>query len=207
MSNLKKFLNIVQAITIIILLGIIFLMKSCESNPPHTPPPTEEKTKYDTIVNVDTLYVPKLVNRYISKTDTTYLFIQDSTKDAICEQYRQDVIEYYTTKVFIDEKISDSLNLTIIDTVYKNNIVNRGLKYNLKIPAPPAPETLYRDKVIPDKGFYGGFGTSVSLSKIDYLGAELMYKSSKPRIYGLGIGINSNFSPSISGRMYWKINK
>ena len=208
MNNFRKFLDVIQLVIILGLLGVIFFMKGCQSPPKvPTPPPPPKEIKYDTVIKNHTVYVPKLVTKFISKTDTMYLFIEDSTRSAICEQYRQDAIEFYTTKVFVDEQTSDSLDLTIIDTVYKNSIINRALKYNLKVPSPPAPEVIYKDKIIPDIGFYGGLGIVGTPKIIDYLGIELLYKTPKPFIYSVGVGVNSNFSPTLAGRVYWKLSK
>jgi len=208
MNEFRKFLDIAQVLIILVLLGVIFFMKSCGGKPiPLQPVPPKKEIKYDTVIVTDTTYVPKLTTKYISKTDTMYLFAEDSVKAALCEQYRQDAIEFYTVKVYTDEKTSDSLDLTIIDTIYKNSIVNRGLKYNLKVPTPPAPEVVYKDKIVPDQGFYGGFGLIGTPKRIDYLGVEFVYKAPKSMIYGLGVGVNSNFDPTLSGRVYWKLSK
>ena len=204
MSNIKKFLNILQFTIILLLLGIIFSMKGCETeNLPPSSPSLEKVIEYDTVIKNNTVYVPKLVTQYISKIDTAFIFVKDSLK----EQHKKDIVDYYTTKVFKDEKTSDSLDLTITDTIYQNNIISRELKYYLKLPPPPLPKIIYKDKILPDVGFYGGLGLAGVPSRIDYIGAELLYKTSKFSIYGVGIGVNSNFDPSISGKIYWKFKK
>ena len=45
------------------------------------------------------------------------------------------------------------------------------------------------------------------LDQINYLGWELLMRGKNRRIYGLGIGVNENFQPVISGRYYLKIGK
>jgi hypothetical protein len=34
-----------------------------------------------------------------------------------------------------------------------------------------------------------------------------MYRNKKKQAYGLGVGINQNLQPVLSGRIYWKIGK
>ena len=102
-----------------------------------------------------------------------------------------------------DEQNLDSLHLTILDTVSQNMITGRQIKYTLKYPQTKITEKVYLNQ----REFYWGLGLTGKTSQINYLGGELLYKNKKHQAYGLGIGINQDLQPVISGRMYWKIGK
>jgi len=42
---------------------------------------------------------------------------------------------------------------------------------------------------------------------LDYVGGEFMFKNKQRNMYGIGVGVNQDLQPTISGRMYWKIGK
>lgn len=205
MDTLRKFLDIIQTIIILILLGIIFFIKSCDDTS-CPPPQTITEIKYDTFIEVRTKYKPKLDTFYVNKTDTLHIptFVSDdSLKNYLIEQYDKLYQEYNTIKVYSDSKELDSLNLVIVDTVYQNNIINRNIRYGLKY----RTETSYKTVYIKDKGFYGGLGLTGNTQRIDYIGTEFLYKTPDKLIYGLGLGVNSNFNPTLSGKIYWKLSK
>ena len=54
---------------------------------------------------------------------------------------------------------------------------------------------------------YWGLGLTDRSTEINYLGGELLYKTKNKQIYGFGLGVNQDFQPVLSGRMYWKIGK
>jgi len=39
------------------------------------------------------------------------------------------------------------------------------------------------------------------------LGGEFMYKNKQRNMFGVGMGVNQDLQPVVSGRMYWKIGK
>jgi hypothetical protein len=44
-------------------------------------------------------------------------------------------------------------------------------------------------------------------SPINYISGELMYVNKKRNVYGFGLGVDKDFLPIVSGRLYWKIGK
>ena len=42
---------------------------------------------------------------------------------------------------------------------------------------------------------------------IQNINAELLYVNKKRQAYGFGVGVNSEFQPIYTGRLYWKIGK
>ena len=208
MDTLRKFLDVLQITIIIILLGVIFYMKSCNGKNKPCPPPdtTVIEIKYDTITKTIVKYKPKLDTLYIRKTDTLHIptFVSDdSLKNYLIEQYNNLSDKYNSVKIYSDSQKLDSLNLTITDTVYQNSIVNRSIKYDLKYKT----ETIHKTVYVKDKGFYGGVGLMGNTNRIDYIGTEFLYKTPDRLIYGLGLGVNSNFDPTLSGKIYWKLSK
>ena len=45
------------------------------------------------------------------------------------------------------------------------------------------------------------------LKQLNYIGGEILLKTRKRTMYGLGLGIDQSLQPALSGRMYWKIGK
>ena len=43
--------------------------------------------------------------------------------------------------------------------------------------------------------------------QIQSINGELMYVNKKRNVYGFGLGVDKDFFPIISGRLYWKIGK
>ena len=42
-------------------------------------------------------------------------------------------------------------------------------------------------------------------TQINFLSGDLLYKSKSDNVYGLGLGVNENLQPIITGRLYWRI--
>jgi hypothetical protein len=82
-------------------------------------------------------------------------------------------------------------------------ITGRQIKYTLKYPKTTITEKIY----INQRQVYAGLGIQGLPSQLNYVGGEMLYKNKKNQIYGFGGGINQNFQPVISVRMYWKIGK
>ena len=55
--------------------------------------------------------------------------------------------------------------------------------------------------------FYVGLGLVGSKNGINFFGPELMLRTKKKQVYGLGVGIDGNLQPNLSLRTYWKIGK
>jgi len=109
--------------------------------------------------------------------------------------------DYYAKNVYVDEIVLDSLGVVIItDTISQNSIFSRQVTSDILIPTTTVTEEHY----INNREFYYGLGLQGRSDQINYLGGEILYKDKKRQIYGLGLGINQDFKPVISGRLYWK---
>jgi hypothetical protein len=53
---------------------------------------------------------------------------------------------------------------------------------------------------------FGGVSVGGNSKQINFLSGDLLYKSKKDNVYGVGLGVNQNFQPIVIGRVYWKIS-
>lgn len=198
---MKALFNNLQSLLIVVLVVLLLLQKSCSSKTNDIIEPkviTNVETKWDTIVVNKEVYVPKWKTQIITefKTDTIRINIPIDTLEILKD--------YYSKKVYVDKVLLDSLGtVTITDTITQNYIFSRNVISNILLPT----KTITRDVYVNNREFYWGIGISGRLDQINYLGWELLMRGKNRRIYGLGIGVNENFQPVISGRYYLKIGK
>jgi hypothetical protein len=173
-------------------------MRSCsEENTPTEPKIiTKVETKWDTVSVVKEIYVPKWKTKIVTQVDSILVNIPIDTLEVLKD--------YYAKNVFVDKIELDSLGIvTITDTIHKNVIWGRTVKSDILIPTTIITEEIYLN----NREFYWGVGIQGRSDQLNYVGGELLYKDKKKQIYGLGLGINQNFQPVISGRLYWKLGK
>jgi hypothetical protein len=183
-------------IVIIIILTIIILIQKCiGDNKPSLIPKVIKTT--DTTYVVTTKEVPL----YIPKWKTKVKYIHDTTKIIDTVHVLND---YYSTYFYQDSLSSDSLHLYINDSVTQNKIKNRKIKYTLIYPIITTTNTVIEEE---KNEFYTGVGLVGNSNGIKYIGPELLLKTKKKNIYGIGVGVDKDFQPNISIRMLWKINK
>ena len=191
-ENKSKFYFLIIAILVIVLL----LQKSCSGGGNVNPSPN------DTIRVIDTSYVTvtKYVPTYVPKWNTKVKYVYDTTVK-IDTAYV--VGDYYSTYFYKDSLINDTLCLYINDSISQNKIQSRSLKYTLKFPTVTVTNTVIKNK----NEFYYGLGLVGSKTGINFFGPELLLRTKKKSVYGLGVGIDGDFQPNLSLRIYWKIGK
>jgi len=157
-------------------------------------------TKSDTIVGYDTIfidkisYVPQWKTKWETKTDTIPVNVDTL---AILK-------DYYAKYFYTDTLYIDTLGYAVInDTITRNSFLSRNIETNILIPNKTITNTVYINK----RELYWGLGLSGKTDQINYLGGELLLKTKKHQIYSLGLGINQDLKPVISGRMFWKIGR
>ena len=195
---MKDFFKNIQTLLIVVLVIVILLMRQCSGdNTPVEPKViTKIETKWDTINIVKKVYVPKWKTKIVKEIDSILVNTPIDTLEVLKD--------YYAKNVFIDEISLDSLGIiTITDTIHKNVIWGRTVKSDILIPTTTITEKIYLN----NREFYWGLGLQGRSDQLNYLGGELLYKDKKKHIYGLGIGLNQNFQPVLSGRLYWKMGK
>ncbi len=173
-------------------------MRGCSGGSVNTEPKviTKIETKWDTITIVKNVYVPKWKTKIIKEVDSILINTPIDTLEILKD--------YYTKNVYVDEIKLDSLGVvTITDTIYKNTIWKREVKSNILFPTRLITKEIYLN----NREFYWGVGASGRSDQINYIGGEILYKDKKKQIYGLGLGVNQDFKPVISGKLYWKIGK
>ena len=178
---------------IIVVLIIVVLLQKCGdgSGVINKGNDTTTVVEYVTVEKVITQYVPKIKN--IIKRDTAFF-----TNTVIDTQYV--ISDYYSTKYYNDTiKQDSSLTLYIADSVSENAIKSRDIKYTFTYP-------IITNTVIKNKNeFYIGLGLTGSKTGISYFGPELLLRTKKKQVYGVGVGINGSFEPQLSLRTHWKI--
>lgn len=191
---MKDFFKNIQTLFIIVLLAIILLMHTCNKSKEPTEPKviTKVDIKYDTVETITETYIPKWKTKIVTKIDT---FLESVDTLSILKDYHT---KYYYSDTF---KVDTVGYAVINDTITQNKILSRNIKTNIIIPTITITKKIYLN----EDEFYLGVGLQGKTDQLNYLGGELLWKSKNKQAYGFGVGINQNFQPILSGRMYWKI--
>lgn len=183
-----------EHIIIIGLLIVILLMRTC-SPKPCPPPSTKIEVKWDTIEYTTPHYIPKILKKTETKTDSFYKNVDTF---AILR-------DYYANYFYMDTLDNDSIKIFINDIVSENKIQDRVVKYNYRQKTTIITNERYKDTFLNKRKLYYGFGIGGQSTGFNYFGAELLYANKKNQAYGLSFGINNNFSPVIKTTFLWKV--
>jgi hypothetical protein len=143
------------------------------------------------VIDVDTLILRELVN-----VDTAALL-----KDYLAKVIYKDTL-----------KLDDDLGfVTVTDTIHKNRIDGRTFTANVK-------ERIIKEELIVkeparNQVYYGLNGGFNKPDVVSHVGAGLLLKTKKDKIYQLGVGVtnrtvdgtNGSLSPFVGFGTYWKI--
>ena len=192
---MKKYFKNIQSLLIVVLIFVIYLMRSCQGENVPTEPTVTRDTiiEYVTIEKTYPIYVPKV--KYVTKVDIDTFSTPIDTATILAD--------YYAVRTYEDTQVLDSLDLTITDTVSQNQILGRKIAYNFTYPRSTIRETIILNK----RELYFGIGVTGNQDQLQYLGGEMVFKNKKRQAYGLGVGVDQNLVPVISARMYWKLGK
>jgi hypothetical protein len=192
---LRGYFKNIQTLLVVVLAALLFLQRGCSSTPPVEPEViTEVVTQWDTIKVTEKEYVPKYIRKTVVEIDTFSVPI-----DTIS------ILKDYYAKYFYTDTIKiDTLGTIVInDTVTRNLISIRDVQSNIFIPTTTITNTIYLKK----RELFGGVSVSSSPTAIQNLNGELLFINKKRQAYGIGAGINNQFQPVYTVRMYWKIGK
>jgi hypothetical protein len=192
---LKGYFKNIQTLLIVVLAVLLFYQKSCSSTPPVEPQTiTEVVTRWDTLKVATKEYVPKYIRKTIVNIDTFQAPIDTMS-----------ILRDYYAKYFYTDTIKvDSLGFIVInDTVTRNLISKRDVQSNIFIPTTTITNTTYLYK----RELFWGASISGNQEQIQSINGELMYVNKKRNAYGFGVGVDQNFQPIFTGRLYWKIGK
>lgn len=204
---MNQFFSNIKNIIIVALIVIIIITQQC-SGPifdfnlfgDKTPDPVEGtvitkiETRWDTVKIDSIVYQPRWRTRVDTVHDTT---LRDVDTMSVLK-------DYYSKYAYTDTINLDTLgHITIQDTITQNKIVSRIVNPTITIPT----KTITRDSLISKNEFYYGVGLVGNMQQFSYIGGELLYRSKRKKIIGVGLGVNHDIQPTISLRMAWKIGK
>jgi len=192
---LKDFFKNIQTLLIVVLAAVLFLQRGCSSTPPVEPEViTKVVTRWDTLKVTEKEYVPKYIRKTIVDIDTFQAPIDTVS-----------ILKDYYAKYFYTDTIKiDTLGTIIVnDTVTRNLISMRDVQSNIFIPTTTITNTVYLYK----REFYGGISVGSTNQAVQNINAELLYINKKRQSYGFGVGLNPQWQPVYTVRMYWKIGK
>mgnify|MGYP003649584401 CR=1 FL=1 len=198
---MKNLFKNFQTLIIIGLVIVIFLLRECKGESKGAPiePTTIVKieTKYDTIINTVETYIPKY------RTEVKWKTVHDTVEihDTIPIDTMSVLKDYFKAYAYTDTLKKDSITVIINDTISQNRILARGIEYTLVYPTTIISKT----KNINKRELYAGFGLGGNKQELSYAGGELLLRTKKEQIYGVGLGINNNFEPILMFKMSWKL--
>jgi hypothetical protein len=205
-----SFLKDLKVVLILILLLVILLtqIKGCKTN----------GEAGDTLIDVDTVYkevkveVPKYVPKWRTKVEEIEVQVEveklipvDTT--AILKDY----FAKYKTVDTLNLPYSDSINKTfgygvVTDIITKNEIIERSVSWNYKIPEITKTITIYPSPV---NQVYAGVSSAFNQENfVDNVSGGLILKTKKDQIYQASIGLGNRggtVAPFIGAGIYWKI--
>ena len=112
--------------------------------------------------------------------------------------------DYFSRRFYVDTLDLGQKSFVIVkDTITENKILSRVFESSIT-------ERIINDTLFlvepPKRQMFVGFQMGFDKKDIiNYGGLSLLYKDKKDKIFGLGLGINSNSQPTIMGSMNWKI--
>jgi len=192
---MKKYISSIQNLLILILVVLVLYQSQCSRKPDVEPEVIVTiETKWDTVNVVQTEYVPKWRTRVV--TERVEVPSDIDTMSILRDYYDK----YYYT----DTLTLDTLGFVVLnDTITQNSVMSRSFVSDISIPTTTITKEIYLNK----REFYWGMGLSGDKSQLNYLGGEFMYKNKQRNMFGVGMGVNQDLQPVVSGRMYWKIGK
>lgn len=204
----------VKTLLIIVLIIIIVLMRACGdggSNISSTPGQTVNVDGKPHVIirhTRDTMYVKKDTVIYRKGKDIYHdvpVYVE-VPKDVDTTEILKDYFASVTYKDTIN--LNDSLgSINITDVISKNRIQERKFTASIN-------KTIIKDTIIlkekPRRQLYVGVNTSVVRQDLfNSVGAGLLYKDRKDKVFSLGLGVQQspsvNLTPYIQGGIYWKI--
>lgn len=206
----------IKTITIIVLVGIIFLMRCGGGNKDKTisNPIKVDNKKYITISKViDTIYVTKKQTKYIKGSDINHYIIKnnDIVKTEFVKVDTSEILTKYNEKVVYNDEfiLEDSLGVvSVTDTLYQNKILGRKWDSNIK-ERTISEKTYLKEK--PRNQIYIGANIHMNNNlNVHLLNSGLILKTKKDKLYQLNIGLSSNnitntLEPIYGVGLYWKI--
>lgn len=207
-NYIKPLFGDIKVILIIVLIIIILLMRNCSGNSypsnkigdKNDTIITSISVKHDTVKTTIVNYVPKWNTKTEIKIDTFEIF-RNSKVDTL------EILKDYYSKYFYKDTLKiDTVGYVVVnDTISKNSILSRNVTTNIIIPT----TTINKEILINKREFYigTGIGGNIQPVNLNNISLEFLYRNKKRQAFGIGIGLNQQLSPTISGKIYWRIGK
>ena len=189
------------------LVIVILLQRAC------TPKNSESKEiikidgkKYEVIKRVtDTLKIPVIHNVY-KKGEDIYHEVPVYVDVIVPSNIDTGLIlkKFYATHVYKDTlHLKDSLGfIAVTDSISKNKLVSRS--WNAKVNKTTINNTIYLKEL--SNQFYLGGSLGMQRPGQFLLGGNAILKTKTDKVFGLGVGVNSQLQPFFQGSMLWKIS-
>ena len=178
-------------ITVLLLVGLLLYITQCRKVDPIVETIIETKTEWDTVTTTSEVFIPKVVERVVIDIDT---FSSPIDTMSILR-------DYYSKNYFRDTILLDTLGIVIInDTISENYIYSRVITSKVNIPTKTTTITNYINK----REFYYGVGLT-GYTEIRSINGEILYRNKKGNAISIGLGIDSEYRPVASGRLYFLI--
>ena len=189
------------------LVIVILLQRAC------TPKNSEPKEiikidgkKYEVIKRVtDTLKIPVIHNVY-KKGEDIYHEVPVYVDVIVPSNIDTGLIlkKFYATHVYKDTlHLKDSLGfIAVTDSISKNKLVSRS--WNAKVNKTTINNTIYLKEL--SNQFYLGGSLGMQRPGQFLLGGNAILKTKADKVFGLGVGVNSQLQPYFQGSMLWKIS-
>jgi hypothetical protein len=202
---LKKLNKISISEILIIVLLIVILLQRCGRNPEN---PTGPQITRDTVwVHTDSTITKqpqciKTITVPIEQWNTEYL--PDTSSMAILiKQYTELANKFLAINIHQDSIRIDTIGtVRITDTVTNNLIKSRKTTYSFKIPI------ITNMITIPEKKrnqFYIGGYIQGNQNSFNEIGANLLFKDKKDKMFGFSAGINTDGQIMYGVSSFWKI--
>jgi len=199
MSKVSKFIGIILVVLIALFLlrdKIPFgTIKDIFKNEPIMDTVTTIEYKYDTINNVSTIYTPEWKDRVVIDIDS-FIVNQSQPIDTMAL-----LTDYYSKYYYQDTVAVDTFGyVTINDTISQNKIESRQTTSTIRIPTKIVTNSIFIDK----RELY--LGSSLSGNRgFMMMNGEVLVRTKKRKIYGIGIGLDNEINPTFTAKLYWRI--
>jgi hypothetical protein len=212
---MKKLLTIKNIALLVVIAIVVF--QQCGGNKKTTGEIVKvDGKKYELIKHeIDTIEVVK--TKVVTKkgADIVHEVILHDTAIKLIDVDTVALLHDYLAKYIYKDTLHlpDSLGeVSLIDTISKNKILGRT--FNAKVKQREIKETLIVKELPKTQVYYGFTGGFNKVDVVSNIGAGVLIKTKKDKIFQLGLGVSNKvgtdgtsgvLSPFIGGGVYWKI--
>ena len=212
---MKKLLNLKNIAIALLIVVVVF--QQCGGNKKGTGEIVKvDGKKYELIKHeIDTIEVVK--TKVVTKkgADIVHEVILHDTAIKLIDVDTVALLHDYLAKYIYKDTLHlpDSLGeVSLIDTISKNKILGRT--FNAKVKQREIKETLIVKELPKTQVYYGFTGGFNKVDVVSNIGAGVLIKTKKDKIFQLGLGVSNKvgtdgtsgvLSPFIGGGVYWKI--